>query len=112
MRRCKVVLTATLIGAVLLASRTDELAQPEHAKVNIDSFTFSPSQMVDAAGMKASRAGRHDTSRTVTVAGDARGYKSPALAVSSPFSREASALAINRHLRSPHLHIRGTVVVM
>ena len=85
-QRCTLVLTGALIVVILLAGGAVLLAHAENAKMKIPKVSFSSAQTADASGVKAVRTARHDISRTVAVAGEPRGFKSPILDTAGRFS--------------------------
>ena len=111
MRRRTIVLTGTILSAILLGSSAISAAQAEDANVNIDNFSFSPAQIMIAPGTKITWANRDDIPHTVTDAADPRAFKSPPLDAGDTFSSVFSVPGTYHYFCSLHPHMQGTVVV-
>ena len=111
MQRCTLVLTGTMMGAILLGSGAALLAHVGNARMKIGNYSFSSTHLADARGTKGSSTARHDMSRIVTVAGEPRGIKSPLIGTGAAFSRVSSMPGTFRHMCALHLRMLGKVVV-
>lgn len=108
MRRREIALAgATLMALVLRATA----GRAEEATVNIDNFSFSPAELVVAAGTKVTWLNRDDIPHTVTDAADPRAFKSAALDTGDAFSFVFPAPGTYRYFCSLHPHMQATVVV-
>jgi plastocyanin len=111
MRRRAIVLTGTMLSAILLGSSKILAAQAGDATVKIDNFSFSPAQITVAPGTKVTWANQDDMPHTVTDAGVPRAFKSPALDTGDAFSYMFSTPGTYHYLCSLHPYMQGTVVV-
>ena len=107
MQRRTLVLTGTLLSAILLGSGAIYASQTDDTKVNIDNFTFSPAQITVAPGTKITWTNRDDIPHTVTDAGKPRTFKSAALDTGDAFSFAFSTPGTYYNFCSLHPHMQG-----
>ena len=112
MRRRTLVLTGTLLSAILLGSGAmPAAAQAGDTTVTIDNFSFTPAEIAVVPGTKVTWTNRDDIPHTVTDAAEPRAFKSPPLDTDDTFSFVFPTPGTYHYFCSLHPHMQGTVVV-
>ncbi|HVJ52292.1 MAG TPA: cupredoxin family copper-binding protein [Aliidongia sp.] len=99
---------ALMVGALSLVSAS---AFAEDAKVTIDNFTFTPSELHVAVGSNVTWTNNDDIPHTVVDADTPKTTKSPPLDTGDHYSRVFDKPGTYHYFCSLHPHMQGTVVV-